>query len=107
MKKFPLIEAMGLTIKTLPHSSIQLVYAEDLERALEAAPVVYGTDGGDCWVHDTFGNDDHTARLLLVTPIKRMTREEKALKMLEMLVKHDGLRLSGDMELAKEILEGE
>lgn len=72
MTDYPLIKQMGLTV-----SQMKLVNADDLERAIAAAPVVYGYKSPiDGWFLSeskvcTPGRDTRTARLLCVTPIKK------------------------------------
>lgn len=110
--KYPLIESMGLRIAD--PFGVAYVYADDLERVLREAPVVYGQikniDGQSTkdkhWVATQIPNcgETHTARLVCIQPIKQKTREER----LEELVRE---YLTADMDfrafsqVAKALLE--
>jgi hypothetical protein len=86
-KKFPLIESLGLKTTNPAYwppevnmNRHDLIFAEDLERVLERAPVVYVFKKDSKWVWmptaDGFTIRTHTARLLCVEPIKKESAED-------------------------------
>lgn len=96
MTDYPLIKQMGLELRELyspPHNSFgkpqdlgkfRCVDADDLERALAAAPVVYKKDApGHVYSPLKNCDDTHTARLLCVQPIVRDTAESLLRDLLE------------------------
>jgi hypothetical protein len=73
--KYPLCRKAGLGVRiwNAPH-----VLADDVERLLESAPVVYGLRNRDRWDFSEINTDSidtHSARLLLIEPIVRDTAE--------------------------------
>lgn len=85
--KFPLCERAGLEIVYTPERG-KGIRAIDVEKLLESAPVVYGgfKNGKPVyWSHvcDTDGSEDtHTARLIMVEPIVKESRERQLLRTL-------------------------
>jgi uncharacterized protein (DUF488 family) len=82
MTKYPLIEAIGLEVHILERIftgaavDIRAVKADELEAALDQAPVVYAPNpeiGG--WTRTQCQGDIHTARLVCIQPIVRDTAE--------------------------------
>jgi hypothetical protein len=109
--KYPLIEAMGLEYFELYYLSKKrfVVMADDLEKALQAAPVVYSgkkenpTDQE--WDDIKMFNSTHTARVVCIQPIKKKTQAEAAMDLLEELNQNRGLNLSNWENEIKRILE--
>jgi hypothetical protein len=84
--KYPLIEAMGLQITYLKYPcETNIVTADDLEKALQGAPVVYSkkkenpTDQE--WDDMKMSNSTHTARVVCIQPLKKQTKAEAALEL--------------------------
>lgn len=101
MSKHPLIEAMGLTLQYGTISKVEVtdsammglrqpvtyVTANELERVLEQAPVVYATMGKPSEsIWSSFQTDaekvrdTHTARLLCIQPVKAPDTAESLLR---------------------------
>ncbi len=84
MMKYLLIEAMGLQIQECIDKEADFVWACDLEKALQNAPVVYSgkkenpTD--EEWDDLKMPNSTHTARVVCIQPIKKKTKAEAALE---------------------------
>lgn len=88
MSKYPLIKAMGLYVEKIHDDEAAggkffVVYAAELERALEKAPVVQSissTPDSD-WSGFSAGRSiTHTARLLCVQPAKAPDTAESLLR---------------------------
>jgi hypothetical protein len=80
--KYPLIEAMGLQITYLKYPcETNIVTADDLEKALQGAPVVYSgkkenpTDQE--WDDMKMSNSTHTARVVCIQLLKKQTKAER------------------------------
>lgn len=83
MTKFPLIESLGLPILNDEPYAIPVVVAMDLEKALRDAPIFYGTHTScKLWDADFTDRDSHTARLVCIQPIKKKTKGDAAIEML-------------------------
>ena len=95
MSKFTMIEKLGLTVwdNRTPHCFV--VDAEELEALLQSAQVVYEVEnsaGINSWLHIEAIGAKSKAILLCVEPIKKKTKAEAALELLEKLAKdHDKL----------------
>ena len=108
MIKYPLIEAMNLKVSYRydTDSDSYFVYADDLEKALQDAPVLYGANPNYGIWDKYFGdNDSHTARLVCLQPIKKKTKAEAAIELLEELNQNRGLSLANWENEIKRILE--
>lgn len=111
MSEFKNIEKLGLTVwdNRTPHCFV--VDAEELEALLQSAQVVYGTNEYRPdeyeWSKNKLDSDTHCALLLAITPIKKKTKAEAALELLEKLAKdHDQLiQPEWHVKEAKRILE--
>jgi hypothetical protein len=109
MTEYPLIESMGLQIQKCIDQEADFVWACDLEKALQGAPVVYSgkkenpTDQE--WDDVKMSNSTHTARVVCIQPIKKKTQAEAAIDLLEELNQNKGLNLSNWENDIKRILE--
>lgn len=107
MNSFPMIKKLGLNIWDYkdPHHHFA-VDAEELERLLQSAQVVYGPDNR-YWNDVKELGDDYTAVILGITPLKKKTKAEAALELLEKLARdHDKLiQPEWHVKEAKRILE--
>lgn len=94
---FPLCKKLGLDLERVyadglprnPSDYWLSVRADELEKILSEAPVVYGIEpkGGNYWSDKSEADDTRQARLLLVEPIKQESEERKLLReMLESFV---------------------
>ena len=105
MSTFKMIEKLGLSITTWggdPKTSA--VLAQELERLLQSAQVVYGLEEGGTfwWATHQLSQDTHQAILIAITPIKKKTQAEAALEFLEEIQKTQNDYYA---EKAKRILE--
>ena len=110
MSKYPLIGAMGLEIKEVLITHVRkgfCIEADDLEKALQDAPEVYGVPSGTwCDEDDQESCDTHTARLVCIQPIKKQTKAEAALEFVQFLNENPNLFLDKvQLYQIKEILE--
>lgn len=92
MTKYPLIEAMGLQVvfvmQTEEVMKFEGVHAEQLEKALKAAQIWYGDKNLDSWTTSkVWADTTHTARLICIQPIKKKTKAEAAIELLEEMSK--------------------
>ena len=89
MSNFKTIEKLGLAVHTL--SGLTVVSAESLEMLLQSAQVVYGVwDKNGCrFAESQFPGHTHTAMLLNITSIKKKTKAEAALELLERISRHE------------------
>lgn len=100
MTQFPLITRLGLRIETVQadaeprnyRDNWQVVRADELEKMLASAPVVYATDlhlpKGTCpavygWNDINGPNRTHTALLVGITPLKVDTAESLLRELIE------------------------
>ncbi len=86
MSKYPLIESMGLKAFYNYDSDedVWFVDADQLEKALRDAPVVYGVPNGNwCDEKDKESCDNNKARLVCIQPLKKKTKAEAAIELLE------------------------
>ena len=111
MSKFKMIEKLGLEI-IAPYraSGTEMVRAEDIEDLLQSAQVVYEVEnsaGINSWLHIEAIGAKSKALLIGITPIKKKTKAEAALELLERLAKdHDKLiQPEWHVKEAKRILE--
>ena len=107
MSTFKMIEKLGLSITTWggdPRTSA--VLAQELETLLQSALVVYRSKDG-LWTHDDYDDDTHTGFLIGVKTIKKKTKAEAALELLEKLAKDPAYYSSLGAAKAKRILEME
>ena len=111
MSNFKNIEKLGLKIWDYkdPHQHFA-VDAEELERLLQSAQVVYGSPDTPsdqlAWSNTQLDCDTHKAFLLAVEPIKKKTKAEAALEFLQMFVEQKTTWYSqAAWEEAKRILE--
>lgn len=106
MNEYPLIQVMGLKVYQDEFSSV--VRADDIEKALQDAPEVYG-HGTQNWDFLLGENDSHKARLVCIQPMKKKTKAEAAIELLREMIKDSSIELQGyehDYALAiKKILE--
>ena len=127
MSKYPLIESLGLKhysiqtysfgIITEPKYSIcsDFILASELEKALQDAPIVVKSDYSMDWVDGTeilggkTGRENiatKTARLVCIQPIKKKTKAEAAIELLEEMARAESIRIDfGYKNSIKEILE--
>ena len=108
MSRFQLIEKLGLTVWDIRTPHCFVVDAEELEALLQSAQVVKRKKGTTLWTDDfTFFNyePDEQGILLCVEPIKKKTKAEAALELLEKLVKDPAYYSSLGAAKAKRILE--
>lgn len=110
MSNFKNIEKLGLSITTWggdPRTSA--VLAQELELLLQSAQVVYGsTDTPSdqlAWSNTQLDCDTHKAFLLAIEPIKKKTKAEAALELLEKLAKDPAYYSSLGSAEAKRVLE--
>lgn len=95
--KFPMVDRLGLDFKTVFYGSESedVVLAEELEAILQSAQVVYGTSERRPdeyeWSGRKLDTDTHQALLINITPIKKKTKAEAALDLLERLGQMDGI----------------
>lgn len=96
MSNFKNIEKLGLTIFDYkePHHHFA-VDAEELEALLQSAQVVYGNISVNeaVWfaTPSTKGSDTHTALVIAITPIRKKTKAEAALELMERLHSMSGI----------------
>lgn len=108
MSKYPLIQEMGLQITYLKYPcENNIVTADDLEKALQAAPLWYGDKDLDSWsTVKVWADTTHTARLVCIQPIKKKTKAEAALEFVNKLADPvPGLRFFDLLNEAKKISE--
>lgn len=112
MSKFKTIEKLGLSISEWGDGDkTSVVLAHELESLLQSALVVYGSPDTPsdqwAWSNTQLDCDTHKAFLLAVEPIKKKTKAEAALELLERLAKdHDKLiQPEWHVKEAKQILE--
>ena len=109
MSNFPLIEAMGLNLHKID-SYNYAVDADELEKALQDAPLWYGDPVYDSWsTANIKHHNSHTARLVCIQPIKKKTKAEAAIELL-IKINNDRFHLPNNSDLtqqAKKILEME
>ena len=67
--KFPLIEQIGLSVIPLKYHFGRYVDAADLERILESAPEVYGSNG--LFGTEPDRDDKHIGKVVCIQTIKR------------------------------------
>ena len=109
MSNFKNIEKLGLSITTWggdPRTSA--VLAQELESLLQSAQVVYGLEEGGTfwWATHQLSQDTHQAILIAITPIKKKTKAEAALELLERLHSMPGIfNVAWPKEDMKRILE--
>lgn len=110
MSTFKMIEKLGLKIWDYkePHHHFA-VDAEELERLLQSAQVVYGTKYKNTpdeseWATHQLSQDTHSALLIGITPIKKKTKAEAALELLQEMSKIQGYE-NWYTSAAKRILE--
>lgn len=88
MSTFKTIERLGLKIWDYkdPHHHFA-VDAEELERLLQSAQVVYGANGlpgdGVIWQDEQHNVDTYSALLIGITPLKKKTQAEAALEFIQ------------------------
>lgn len=74
---------------------MDVIKAEDLESLLQSAQVVYGSPDTPsdqlAWSNTQLDCDTHKAFLLAVEPIKKKTKAEEALELLERLHSMSGI----------------
>lgn len=104
MSKFPMIEKIGLSV-----FGMDVIKAEDLESILQSAQVVYGhvkQDMPHWWGPRENGqfDDTHTALVIGITPLKKKTKAEAALELLQEMSKIEGYE-NWYTSAAKRILE--
>lgn len=104
MSKFPMIEKIGLSV-----FGMDVIKAEDLESLLQSAKVVYGSPDTPsdqlAWSNTQLDCDTHKALLLAVEPIKKKTKAEAALELLERLAKDPAYYSGLGTSEARAILE--
>lgn len=116
MNKYPLIQAAGLRILDLNNQPAKVILADDLERVLEQAPVVFRSDGVlplryqgalrsyECWTDAPEAANKTTARLICVQPIAKPDTAESLLR--EFLACGQGSTNWGDvMNRTRRLLE--
>lgn len=111
MSAFKNIEKLGLKIWDYiePHHHFA-VDAEELERLLQSAQVVYGSPDTPsdqlAWSNTQLDCDTHKAFLLAIEPLKKKTKAEAALELLERLESMSGIfNVSWPKDDMKRILE--
>lgn len=104
MSKYPLCDRAGLQIWA--HGFIQ---AEDVERLLANAPVVYGYRNYNSYHAGGPGPDDtRTARLLMIEPIHQDSAESLLRELTDWFGKPEAnIKLSTLIDRAKRLLEEE
>lgn len=112
MSKFSLIESMGLKVIYNYDSDddFYFVKADDIEKALQAAPVVYSGKKENLtdqeWDDMKMSNSTHTARVVCIQPLKKQTKTEAALEFVNKLADPiPGLRFFDLLNEAKNISE--
>lgn len=109
MSKFKMIEKLGLNIETWEGENNSFVLAHDLEALLQSAQVVYGSPDTPsdqlAWSNTQLDCDTHKAFLLAVEPIKKKTKAEAALELLEKLANDPAYYSGLGTGEAKRILE--
>lgn len=104
MSNFKMIERLGLDPrKDNRYESSYFVDAEDLENLLQSAQVVYGLEGH--WTTTQCEYDKFTGLLIDITPIKKKTKAEAALELLERLAKDPAYYSGLGTSAARAILE--
>ena len=88
MSNFKNIEKLGLH-PIYMNGLHPFVSAEDLELVLQSARVVYGVKGS--WTTTQCENDKFTGLLIGITPLKKKTKAEAALELLERLESMSGI----------------
>ena len=96
MSKFPTIKKLGLSIAEWGDGDkTSVVLAHELESLLKSAQVVYGSPDTPsdqlAWSNTQLDCDTHKALLLAVEPIKKKTKAEAALELLERLHSMSGI----------------
>ena len=100
MNQYPLVEAFDLQFHIFDYTRTYYLKVEDLEKALQDAPAMAQSFGD--WVQGTeiiggkSGRENiatYTARLVCIQPIKKKTKAEAALGLLEELNQNRGLNL--------------
>lgn len=81
MSKYKLCKQANFLISKLDGNDF--IHAHDVEAFLEKAQVVYQDDGYPYWGKDsTVGDKPMQARIILIEPIKSLSREERAIGLL-------------------------
>lgn len=100
MSKFKNIEKLGLSITTWggdPRTSA--VLAQELETLLQSAQVVYGSPDTPsdqlAWSNTQLDCDTHKALLIAAEPIKKKTKAEAALELLQEMVDDKNCDMDG------------
>lgn len=118
---YPYGDGAGVKTASTVFPADHWVKASQLEKLLSEAPVVYGyrhtgpaEDNPTGWYHEqSEGSEEwmeHTARLIMIEPIKQKSREERAMELLKKIVDEGwcGTIRRDDYEHAKQLLsEGE
>jgi hypothetical protein len=124
MSKYPLIEAMGLTVFQVeanpnewidPKDKIIFDYvsAASLEKALQDSPVVWGSEKSDSYfmpylkfdsIELQDGSNAIKGRLVCIQPLKKKTKKEAALEFLEKFL-DENKRWSNPEDAAKDAKE--
>lgn len=113
MSKFKNIEKLGLDLLYAYQcdKKATVIHAEDLENLLQSAQEVYGhvkQGKPNYWGPKENGqfDDTHTALIIGITPIKKKTKAEAALELLQYLSSNtEGLNWHITATQAKRILE--
>ena len=108
MSNLKTIEKLGLRIYDNANPHTLVVDAEELETLLQSAQVIYEVEnsaGINSWLHIEAIGAKSKAILLYVEPIKKKTKAEAALELLEKLVKDPAYYSSLGAAKAKRILE--
>lgn len=94
----------NLQVWRKPYKDDQFVVtAEELEEILQSAQVVYGLEGH--WTTTQCEHDKFTGLLIGITPIKKKTKAEEALELLERLAKDPAYYSGLGTSAARAILE--
>lgn len=113
MSNFKNIEKLGIDLLYAYQCDEKstVIHAEDLEHILQSAQVVYGSPDTPsdqlAWSNTQLDCDTHKAFLLAVEPIKKKTKAEAALELLERLAKDCDKLIQPEWHVkeAKRILE--
>jgi hypothetical protein len=119
MTKYPLIEAMGINVHYDYNSDdMYVVHAEDLEQALQGTPVIYSGNASESWIalknNSTIEpltldvRDVLEARVVCIQPIKKKTKAEAAINLLQEILELDEpktLIIESIKQEARKILE--
>ena len=108
MSTFKNIEKLGLSVHNIVGEKV--VSAKNLESLLQSAQVVYGSPDTPsdqlAWSNTQLDCDTHKAFLLAVEPLKKKTKAEAALELLERLESMSGIfNVSWPKDDMKRILE--